>query len=88
MNMLSAGRNGTPGTIKEKEAEFCGCNARTTKHATVMSAYSDTAKIVMVSILSVLIIHVFSVTQRANIDSIMIVTVTLAMVVTHSVELA
>ena len=74
--------------MKEKVAQFCGCSPRTTKHATVMKAYSDTAKIVVVSIFSVLIIQVLSETQSANIDSSMIVTVTLAMVFEHSVELA
>ena len=85
MNMLIAGRRGTPGTIKQKEALFCGCSARTTKHASVANEYSDTKKIVAVSMLSVSTIQVLSETESANIESIMIVTVTLAMVLVHSV---
>ena len=85
MNMLMAGRSGTQGTMNGKDAPFCGCSPKTTRHATVTMAYSDTANNVMVSILSLLIIQVFSETQRANMDSSMIVTVTFAIVLVYSV---
>ena len=89
MKMLSAGRNGTAGIIKETEAVLWGCTPRTTKEATVMKAYNVVKQIVMGSVLLARsAIQILSETHSADIESIIMVTVTIAMVLVNSVALA
>lgn len=56
MNMLSVGRRGIVGIIKEKLVEFWGCNLRMIKYVIEIKVYNIIKEIVVGFILFVFII--------------------------------